>query len=61
MSEHKDKQVKPDQIEQRGIVSDVAVPIAQAGVGGLGIGAANAWVSTKFGGGQKQPPPKKDN
>ena len=38
MSEDKDKRVKPDQIVQRGFVSDVAVPIGEAiatdGVGG---------------------------
>jgi hypothetical protein len=61
VSEHKDKQVKPDEVEQKGVVQDVVVPIAQAGVGGLGIGAANAWVSNQFGGDQKRPPPEKDN
>lgn len=59
MSERKDKQIKPDQGERHGLVSEVVVPIAQAGVAGLGIGAANAWVTDKVGGGEK-PPPDKD-
>ena len=59
ISEHNDKQVKPDQVEQRGVVSDVAVPIGQAVATGAVGGAVNAWVSDKLGGGQK-PPPDKD-
>jgi hypothetical protein len=45
---------------QKGLVQDVVVPIAQAGAGGLGVGAANAYVTHKLSQ-QKNPPPKKDS
>jgi hypothetical protein len=47
----------PDQAEKRGLVTDVAVPIAQGVAGGL----AGAWAAQKLGGQQQQPPPKKDD
>ncbi len=54
-----DKQIPADQIEKRGgIVQEVIVPIAQAGAGGLGVGAANAYVNHKLSQ-QKDPPPEK--
>jgi hypothetical protein len=56
MSEHQDKQVKPEQTEQKGVMSDVVLPVGQS----LLTGGAAGWASAKFGGGQKQPPPNKD-
>jgi hypothetical protein len=44
--------------EKKGLVQDVVVPIAQAGAGGLGVGAANAYVNHKLSQ-QKNPPPEK--
>ena len=60
MPEDKDKQVRPGPIEQKSLLHDVALPIAEATATGAGIGVAT-WATNKFGGGQKQPPPKKDN
>ena len=54
----RDKRVPKEPIEQRGVVQDVVVPIAQAGAGGLGVGAANAYVNHKLSQ-QKNPPPEK--
>ena len=57
-----DKHVQHEKVEQRkGVMNDVALPVTQTGAGGAAAGAANAWLSNKLGGGQKQPPPKKDN
>jgi hypothetical protein len=53
-----DKRVPMEQMEQRGVVQDVVVPIAQAATGGLGVGAANAYVNHKLSQ-QKNPPPEK--
>lgn len=62
MSDHeKSKQPgRPGRVEQRGVVSDVVVPIAQNVVGGAVGGATAAWVANKLGG-ANQPPPKKDD
>jgi hypothetical protein len=49
-----DKQIPADQIEKRGVVPDVIVPIVQSGVGG----AAAGWAAGKVGQG-KNPPDKK--
>jgi hypothetical protein len=46
--------------EQKGLVQDVVVPIAQAGAGGLGVGAANAYVNHKLSQQKNPPPDKKD-
>ena len=46
---------------QKGLVQDVVVPIAQAGAGGLGVGAANAYVNHKLSQQKNPPPEKKDN
>ena len=57
MSEQKKhKRITPDRVEQRGVVSEVVVPIAQSVVSG----AAGAAVANKLGG-QKQPPPPPKN
>ena len=61
VSDHKDKQVKPEQIEQKGFLQDVALPVGQSLLTGVGAGWASAKASNKLGGGQNQPPPKKDN
>jgi hypothetical protein len=42
-------------------VQDVVVPIAQAGAGGLGVGAANAYVTHKLSQQKNPPPEKKDS
>ena len=60
MSEHKDQQVKPEQIEQKGFLQDVALAVGQSLLTGVAAGWASAKVSNKLGGGQNQPPPKKD-
>ena len=49
-----DKQIPADQIEKRGVVQDVIVPIVQSGVGV----AAAGWAAGKVGQG-KNPPDKK--
>jgi hypothetical protein len=46
--------------EKKGLVQDVVVPIAQAGAGGLGVGAANAYVNHKLSQQKNPPPDKKD-
>jgi hypothetical protein len=46
------KQVPPDQIEKRGLVQDVIVPIAQGAAGG----ATGAWVTSKLSQGKNPPP-----
>jgi hypothetical protein len=51
-----DKQVPADQIEKRGMVQDVIVPIVQSGVGG----AAAGWAAGKVGQGKQPPPGKKE-
>jgi hypothetical protein len=51
------KRVEPDQAEQRGLVTDVVVPIAQSVVSG----AAGAVVGNKLGGKKQPPPPTKDD
>jgi hypothetical protein len=55
----KDKMVRPEAGEKRGLVTDVVVPIAQSGLGGAVGGAVSAAVGGKLGG-EKPPPPKKD-
>jgi hypothetical protein len=47
--------------EQKGLVQDVVVPIAQAGAGGLGVGAANAYLNHKLSQQKNPPPEKKDD
>jgi hypothetical protein len=44
---------------QKGLVQDVVVPIAQAGAGGLGVGAANAYVNHKLSQQRTRPAPEK--
>jgi hypothetical protein len=60
VSDHeKPKQPRPGRVEERGVVSDVVVPIVQSLVGGAVGGATGAAVTKKLGG-QSQPPPKDD-
>jgi N-acetylmuramic acid 6-phosphate (MurNAc-6-P) etherase len=49
----RDKQVPAEQLEQRGLVTDVVVPIVQAGVTG--------YVAGKVSQGKNPRPEKKDN
>jgi hypothetical protein len=53
----RDKRVPADQIEQRGVVQDVVVPIAQS----LASGGAAGWAAGKVGQGKNPPPEKKDS
>jgi hypothetical protein len=53
----RDKRVPMEQIEQRGVVQDVVVPIVQAGVSG----AVGGYVAGKVGQGKNSPPETKDS
>jgi hypothetical protein len=61
VSEHQDKQVRPEQLEQRSLMTDVGLPIAQSLISGGAGGLAGAWGAQKLGGQQQQPPPKQDD
>jgi hypothetical protein len=53
--------IKPGRVEERGVVSDVVMPIAQNVVGGAVGGATGAWVANKLGGSSQLPQPKTDD
>lgn len=47
-----DKRIRPEQAEQRGLLSDLAQSAVSGGAGGL-----TAWGAGKLTGGKKPPPP----
>ena len=56
MADQRENTSKPvGQYEEKGIVQDVAVPIAASGVGGAAAGATSAWVNSKINQGKNPP------